>query len=785
MKELDLMDSKFLILIQKFIKELRSEDPSDIETNVETYMKKIRGKMGNILRIIFTKHLKSDEILSIRTRFFDMQGSLQNADYKHGKKVDWATRQATYEMNSPASFFYPPIEALKNNKIPIALIAYYEQKKTKGKEPPHKSLLMFDKLLELRAEHISIVTGDIIEKIGPPNFHGNVDNESYVKSFLKQIKPFKDYHQKHFSGGKEITDESLYNNFCISTIPKIKEMFGKETKRVYAYFIPVIFAETLVAHLTIISKTPLEEQRRLNLKKTYDLIGFSSHLLSSSVANLNLTNSKYKTYFDTQSPLLWHSDNKDRSNIEADILQYLSGENKILTVKQKKILVKGYLTLVDNAFLPTGELVISEKILENIIKPLLESFCPVASNEKIVNRLLYILKIALDNQNNLKNIPQYRQHFIHSFHVFLTGIRLLSSGENTLQKCCDNMNKINKIKITKNNFIKAWFFTSIFHDISYAIANLEGWVNEAVIKTVFFNRDNKEKHKIWARHQIANLFRFEDYNESLLQLINLIMLYSPKNAETNKVFFQELYEKTMGPYDKDRKSDHGILSAIMFLNATKEGWEKFKWIKFAADAMACHNSLWENSNKDNEENKSTEENRKTSFIYFNKDECEREGRNVLRDLLIISDSIQQWGRTESEVAQRIFSIKLSRWFEDKNCVTITMSYELEEDIRKYLKEDNYQLDLKEINKIDKEKEKYKLKNVYYFIKKWLDIQNDSETIEACTSLTDKPITLELKIKTKDYDLLIERFYNYIKILLGMSSPKNFPQTISYEWQEPN
>jgi hypothetical protein len=749
----------------------------------ETKSDQIKEGLTKILESIFVGNQEISQCALIRTRLFDVQGALRNVDYYPKEKdFEWEDRLSTNDVNSPASFFYPPMvpKPKEDTLIPITLIVWGGTDFfSKG------SARIAGGEFDLKSEHISVVKQQTIKGFK----NGSEKDTDNIDDFEDQINAFFKYLGKYFPGREMPSREEVYDAFHQSTIPKIRELTNS-TKRLFAYFIPVLFAGKLIAHLTITSDKIIDKERFNRLEKVYKQLGFLAHLLSASIANVSLQASELLSYFDTQSRLLWFADN-DPKDERVNGKKFFFDEPSILNDKQKGDLRSGYDALVRNPVLPIGDRQISEEIMNKIIRPLLEDFSQDFGRfqKKIVGNLDNILVVALDNQDNLKNIPQYRQHFIHSFHVFLTGLRLLSCRNDALKKCCELVefpeNASSKmLKISEDGFVKAWFFASTFHDISYAIANVENWVNKAVAKTVFLGKDTEKHQEIWVRHQIANIFRFQDYHESLHELINFIKSFSQSakrpSGNDGKDMFQELYEVALGPYSGKRVADHGILSSVMLLNATKSIWGS-PWLMLAADAIACHSSLW-NSCEDNEkgQDKICIQNK---YLQSNK--------NIMRNLLLISDTIQQWGRSESDKAQRVFTIVLNEWNEKGNSIEIEMRYKLNKKTRKYLIEDKKKQTVKSIKRITDEEKRTKFENILAFFSVWAEIRKQVKKVTKHVYSPCIEINLKLCVQDEDARLIGRRFEDAYEFIARDKDRNYFfdpciehlNEPIVYTWKE--
>ena len=75
---------------------------------------------------------------------------------------------------------------------------------------------------------------------------------------------------------------------------------------------------------------------------------------------------------------------------------------------------------------------------------------------------------GLSKEDQLFLIPQYREHFIHSFYVFAFGVSLMSYAPAKVIPTSIRFNKLNDEKDVKK-LLKKWFMVSMWHDIAYMI----------------------------------------------------------------------------------------------------------------------------------------------------------------------------------------------------------------------------------------------------------------------------------------------------------------------------
>ena len=316
-----------------------------------------------------------------------------------------------------------------------------------------------------------------------------------------------------------------------------------------------------------------------------------------------------------------------------------------------------------------------------------------------LRKLLYN---ALDFEENLNLSPGYREHFIHSYHVFLLGLYLIDSLD------CFSSHRNNELSHKK------WFLASMYHDIGYPIEKIEDISKNYLKKLLGENGDDDIQCRIsidngmmLLNDEFINNFNvliekfvdnFLDFNDTirsslhkeLIPDIKKIESYKSKELipDTKKI---ESYKNNVknkftrlsyGALTKD--ADHGIFSALLFLNAANQMGDNFPRstgdedeldrddIMDIALAIFSHNTLdrskapghkWHLAEKDcnaildgesikfdfsvfcyniyTEVEEEESEKKKSEEKELQKEKID----NWLASLLILCDSFSQWGRT--------------------------------------------------------------------------------------------------------------------------------------------
>jgi hypothetical protein len=149
-------------------------------------------------------------------------------------------------------------------------------------------------------------------------------------------------------------------------------------------------------------------------------------------------------------------------------------------------------------------------------------------------------------------LTRYRDHFFHTFHVFLLGYIISEWIYNTLGE----KSAISIIGLEKETFVISWFFASVFHDIGYIVSKSEKSISQ------FFEYFFGEKRLDF--DNLSSVLEKTRYQN----IISYISCYGAKGSQSSSESFLkkkthiELLLKSAFAYDKD----HGVLSAISFLD---------------------------------------------------------------------------------------------------------------------------------------------------------------------------------------------------------------------------
>ena len=169
----------------------------------------------------------------------------------------------------------------------------------------------------------------------------------------------------------------------------------------------------------------------------------------------------------------------------------------------------------------------------------------------------------------LQSLVNYRDHFIHPFHVFCLGYVILKKWRNS-----GGQGLLDSIGQDENLALKTWFVTSIYHDVGYPSEKFEALVME------FFNTSvgrGIRSQFDWSSVLLAN--------ENIKHIDKLSNIFAQKINNNNQAKnFKKWFHKRLL-----EDHDHGVLTALMLLSQDKIPWGgNWDIAKEAALAIALH-----------------------------------------------------------------------------------------------------------------------------------------------------------------------------------------------------
>lgn len=160
---------------------------------------------------------------------------------------------------------------------------------------------------------------------------------------------------------------------------------------------------------------------------------------------------------------------------------------------------------------------------------------------------------------------QYREHFIHQFQVFLLGYYLINKKSSLRKKLINHLQNINP-NYNLEDVLKVWFITSMFHDFSYSVGKMEGWLKNYFLRVA-----------VPSKFQIMWADIFAHYEVEKINLIELISYNSDKPKDEIANIIKDTFIE---------EHDHGVMSGLMLMDILDEIEDVL--LKEACCAIALH-----------------------------------------------------------------------------------------------------------------------------------------------------------------------------------------------------
>lgn len=237
-----------------------------------------------------------------------------------------------------------------------------------------------------------------------------------------------------------------------------------------------------------------------------------------------------------------------------------------------------------------------------------------------------VFKIAKDFENVLFKDPRYRDHFIHQFQVFLSGLPIID-------KHYDSIKKVYLKKFSESSEIEiefSWMLAASFHDNGYLVQKFDKWLNS-------FFTEFLEIKDLPVKIDLYNLLLTRNFQEYIDKLTSLYLSLndgseSKWNYDGAHIIEHKIRRELTSSLINNR--NHGIISALILLDRiensemsrkTTDYQQKFfQSVVFPAGLAICLHD------------KEILTSEKIKPIDFNKD--------PLSFILVYCDTIQEWGR---------------------------------------------------------------------------------------------------------------------------------------------
>ena len=274
-----------------------------------------------------------------------------------------------------------------------------------------------------------------------------------------------------------------------------------------------------------------------------------------------------------------------------------------------------------------------------------------------LNKCFEIFKIYREFEPILFKGSNYRDHFVHQFLVFLTGLPMISRLSPNIKSHLSDIGGVVKDLVDVE---KSWLLASTYHDVSYPIQCFDDW-----LKAFFINFLNVKTNPVYIdmsqilleRSYLLNLHKLSDFSYQLYKKVspvlekdNLHSLWMKKFLERNHGVFSSLilldkYPISLGPCSEKYSQD-------IF----------FSQVLPSAVAIALHDqNVWEEEG--------------IPQVVFEKD--------PIAFILVYCDTVQEWGRplTSYNIRQSPYIPLMTDYAINNQKVSVTLTYDVVEEIR--------------------------------------------------------------------------------------------------------
>jgi len=284
-----------------------------------------------------------------------------------------------------------------------------------------------------------------------------------------------------------------------------------------------------------------------------------------------------------------------------------------------------------------------EEILDRITKYVKEvSKYLELTEEEIKSFDEFLEEFKTHEELLLYGLDDFRDHFMHQFHVFVSGYIIINKlgVKEFRSRIQDNMRQALKpdIKISETDVLRIWFLTAFYHDYAYILEKMDAELSD------FFGKILRYPFSVDFNWQQL----LKEESKSLKYLIELLKYFvSPKG--TNKETLLRNYLDAI-----IETHDHGVLSALLLREYySKSTQRRINECLYAALAISLHTkNVYKNLMEGNV--------RRISFESF-----------PIAFLLAFCDTAQSFGRLEKREGKELlkYPVKFSDIaVKDKNII---------------------------------------------------------------------------------------------------------------------
>lgn len=232
-------------------------------------------------------------------------------------------------------------------------------------------------------------------------------------------------------------------------------------------------------------------------------------------------------------------------------------------------------------------------------------------------------KLHRDFEQILKLDPKYRDHFLHSFQVFLYGVFVIDS-------MYPQINQIGFSNEEGDRIEDSWLIAATYHDFNYMIQKFEKWTKDFFKSALFLSEEDNNPASI----QLTESYVKRGY------MFNTKIILDTLSIKADSQILNFLYDRIL------IKKNHGFISGLSLLKYLEDKKTKLtrNSINNACKAISIHDSgIWRYLSGLAEE--SPEDDIGNIFNKKNLIQTISYDKDPISFLLILSDSLQEEGRS--------------------------------------------------------------------------------------------------------------------------------------------
>ncbi|AKB53408.1 hypothetical protein A9239_12555 [Methanosarcina sp. A14] len=243
--------------------------------------------------------------------------------------------------------------------------------------------------------------------------------------------------------------------------------------------------------------------------------------------------------------------------------------------------------------LKRNEYVGYEEILRRVIHYVKGIGTKLGLNEEITHYFEYNLdQFKKHEELLLSGLDRYRDHFMHQFHVFVTGYIIINelgidnfkssisesmnwilrNNKTQYEKDCEKDKKL--YEISDADVLRIWFLTAFYHDFAYILQKLDQELENFFLNLLGY----PFKVKFDWEKLLTNENSFSQH------ICDLLKFFSSKYGTNTCLLLQNYLNAMISLHD------HGVLSALLLIHASREvPYKNYNESLYAALAISLHN----------------------------------------------------------------------------------------------------------------------------------------------------------------------------------------------------